>query len=426
MARNLYLSVEKNKAGSEENRRWVFRFQQPGRRQRDMGLGSIAKLGANAAGLNCARELAQNARQCLARGLDPIDERKKQISERAAALPVPTFEQVSRDYLAAHDGTWTPKVVGHWRMTFEQYAKPIYKLPVNLIDTDHVLKCVSPIWKEKTETARRTQNRIERVLAFATVKKYRSGENPARWRDHLDHLLADPGKIAKTENHAAIDYRDMPAFMVTLRGRKVTISNLALEFLILTCARTDEVLKAKWDEIDLSEATWTIPAERMKMRKPHVVPLTPRAVEVLKASWGISSKIGGKVGASPYLFVSGRDGEHLSSNALLALIKRRLGRGDVTTHGMRAAFKTWATEQTNFPNDVSEMALAHAVGNKVEQAYRRGDLFEKRRRLMEAWAGYCSKPPVRDSTVVTLINAPESFQRRTASFPQRDISQHGS
>jgi integrase len=352
-----------------------------------MGLGSVTDHGANANGLSSVRELAQNARQLLARGLDPVEERKRQIAERAAAIPVPAFETVAADYLAAHDADWQPRVLSHWKMTLDEYAKPIHKLPVNLIDTDHVLKCVQPIWKDKNSTASRVRSRIEAVLSFAAVKKYRSGENPARWRGHLDHLLAKPSKVAPTENFAAMDYREMPAFMAELGGRKVTMSNLALEFLILTCARTDEVLKATWAEIDLEESCWSVPGDRMKAGKDHDVPLSARAIEILKAAQEINSKLGAR---SDYLFV-GRNGAHLSSNALLALLKRRLGRAE-TIHGFRATFKTWASEETNFPNELSEMALAHTVGNKVEQAYRRGTGFKKRIALADAWASYCSKP----------------------------------
>jgi integrase len=383
---NLYLVVERSKAGNDFNRRWVFRYQVPGGRQRDMGLGSVIDHGANTNGLSSVREMAQNARQLLARGLDPIEERNRKHAERAAAVPLPTFEKVAQDYLAAHDADWTPKVLAHWRMTLEEYAYPVIgKLQIDLVDTDHIMKCIQPIWREKNSTAIRVRSRIEAVLNFAAVKKYRSGENPARWRGHLDHLLAKPSKVAPVENHAALDYREMPAFMADLRGRKVTTSNLALEFLILTCSRTDETLKAKVREIDIAQQTWTIPGDRMKAGKDHVVPLTTRALEVIKAAREIQTS------TSDYLFVSDRNGKHLSSNALLALIKRRLRRPDITTHGFRATFKTWATEQTNFANGVSELALAHTVGNKVEQAYRRGDMFEKRRKLSEAWAAYCSR-----------------------------------
>jgi integrase len=253
---------------------------------------------------------------------------------------------------------------------------------------------VQPIWKEKNSTASRVRSRIEAVLNFAAVKKYRQGENPARWRGHLDQLLAKPSKVAPVENHAALDYREIPAFMAALRGRKVTISNLALEFLILTCARTDECLKAKISEVDFDERTWTIPGQRMKTGKEHVVPLTARAVEILKAAREMTGQ------SSDYLFVSDRSGEHLSSNSLLALIKRRLRRPDITTHGFRACFKTWASEETNFPNDISELALAHTIGNKVEQSYRRGTGFQKRQLLAKAWSTYCAKAPVADSAKV--------------------------
>jgi integrase len=399
---NLYLAIDRNKAGTDFNRRWVFRYQLPGGRQRDMGFGSVIDHGANANGLSSVRELAQSARQLLARGLDPIEERNRQHAERAAAVPVPTFEKVAADYLAAHDADWTPRVLSHWNMTLVDYAFPLIgKLRVDLIDTDHVIKCIQPIWKEKNSTASRVRSRIEAVLNFAAVKKYRNGENPARWRGHLDHLLAKPSNVAPVENRAALDYREIPAFMTALRDRKVTISNLALEFLILTCARTDEVLKATWREIDLDERTWTIPGKRMKEGKDHVVPLTARAVEVLKAAREISKMIGQ---GSDYLFVSDRNGEHLSTNALLALLKRRLRRGDLTVHGFRSTFRTWASEETNFPNDVCEMALAHTVGSAVEQAYRRGDMFAKRRKLAEAWAAYCGRGAA-GGNVVTLKRA---------------------
>jgi integrase len=392
---NLYLQVERNGSGDGFNRRWIFRYEANGR-QRDMGLGSVTDHGANANGLSSVRELAQNARQLLARGGDPIEQRRQQAAERLAAVPVPTFQQEATDYLIAHDKDWTARVLSHWRMTFERYVFPLIgAVRVDLVSTDHVMKCVQPIWHEKNSTAGRVRNRIERVLSFATVRKHRQGENPARWNGHLDHLLAKPSKVAPQKNFSALDYREVPVFMATLRARKVTASNLALEFLILTCARTDEVLKARWDEIDLDAATWTVPPERMKMRKEHVVPLSAHAIDVLKQAREINTP-GGK-----YLFES-YNGQHLSSHALLALLQRRLGRSDITTHGFRATFKTWCSEATSFPNDISEMALAHTVGNKVEQAYRRGTGFKKRIALAEAWSSYCSKPLVADSKVLAF------------------------
>jgi integrase len=391
----LYLQIakEKKKAG----RRWIFRYQMPGARQRDMGLGSVDALGANISGLSLARELAQNARQCLARGLDPIDERKAKLVEKAASIPVPSFARLSQDYLAAKDGEWSARVVQQWQNSFRDHCKPLLKLPVNLIDTDHVLQCLQPIWRDKVDTARRVQNRIERVLSFATVKKYRSGDNPARWRGHLALLLAKPSKIAKTGNHPALDHPALPAFMAELRARKATASTLALEFLILCASRTDECLKAKWDEIDLDAKTWTIAGRRMKMGREHVVPLSARALEVLKSARAINPK-------GEHLFV-GYDGDHLSPSAMLNLLQRRMKRGDVSVHGFRACFKTWAGEATNFPRDLVEMCLAHAVGNATENAYRRSTLIEKRRKIMDAWASYCSKPAVADAKLLTFKRA---------------------
>jgi integrase len=398
---NLYLAVERNRAGTDFNRRWVFRYVAGGR-QRDMGLGSVIDHGANANGLSSVREMAQNARQLLARGIDPIEERNRQHAERAAAIPLPTFEKVAQDYLAAHDVDLAARTLSHWRMTLEDYAYPVIgKLRIDLIDTEHVMKTVAPLWREKNSTAIRVRSRIEAVLNFASAKKYREGANPARWRGHLDHLLAKPSKVAPVENRAALDYHEIPQFMAALRGRKVTVSNLALEFLILTCARTDECLKGQWSEIDLDERTWTVPAPRMKERKEHIVPLTDRALGVIRAAREISKTIG----HSDYLFVSGRNGAHLSSHALLALLKNRLGRDDLTVHGFRATFKTWASEETNFPNELSELALAHTVGNESERAYRRGTGFKKRVKLAEAWAAYCSKAPTTDGKVVTFKRA---------------------
>lgn len=381
---NLYLSISRNRAGDDLNKQWIFRFKLPGQKERNMGLGAVERLGANASGLALARAMAQSARQLLAQGVDPIEQRKQARAEKAAETPVPTFETLAAEYLVAKDGTWTARVVAHWQMTFRDYCAPINRLPVNLINVDKVLACLRPIWSEKTATAERVRNRIERVLSFATVRKFRQGENPARWRDNLDHLLPAPNKISKTKNFAALDFRAMPAFMGELRARKPIAGTLALEFLVLCASRTDEVLKATWDEIDFDAKTWTISAQRMKMRKEHVVPLSARALDVLKAAREINP-------SGQFIFC-GYDGSHLSSSSLRALLQRRMGRGDVTTHGMRAAFKTWAGESTNFPRDLVEMCLAHQIGNKSEASYRRGSMIEKRRRIMDAWARYCAQP----------------------------------
>jgi integrase len=393
---NLYLAVERNKAGDDFNRRWIFRYQLPGGRQRDMGLGSVDVLGANAPGLSLARELAADARQVLARGLDPIDERKAKLAEKAAALPVPSFAEVTQQYFMAHDVKWTPRVLHQWQMTLRAYCGSINSLRVDLVSTDHVVACLTPIWRTKTQTALRVRNRIERILAFATVKKYRSGDNPAQWANHLDQLLPNPGDFAKRENHAAMPYAQVPAFLAELRARAVTISNLALEFLILNANRTDEVLKAKWSEVDFAARVWTIPAERMKMRKPHDVPLAPRAIEILQAARAVGEK-------SDYIFAAWGGKQHLSSNAFLALLKKRMNRPDCTTHGFRSSFRDWCGSQTNFPRELAELALAHSVGDATEQAYRRDSQLDKRRKLMEAWANYCCRPPVADGRRVVAF-----------------------
>jgi integrase len=393
---NLYLAVERNKAGDGFNRRWIFRYQLPGGRQRDMGLGSVDVLGANAPGLSLARELAAQARQALARGLDPIDERKAKLAEKAAALPVPTFAEVTQKYFMAHDVKWTPRVLDQWKMTLREYCGPINSLRVDLVSTDHVLACLTPIWRTKTQTALRVRNRIEQILAFAGAKKYRGGDNPAKWENHLDQLLPNPADFTERENHAAMPYAQVPAFLAELRARNVTVSNLALEFLILNANRTDEVLKARWSEIDIEAKLWTIPATRMKMDREHVVPLTPRALEILKQTRQVGEE-------SDFVFAAWGGKQHLSSNSMLALVKRRMNRPDVTTHGFRSSFRDWAGEQTNFPREVAEAALAHAVGNQNERAYARGSMLEKRRKLMEAWANYCGRPPVADGRRVVAF-----------------------
>jgi integrase len=261
---------------------------------------------------------------------------------------------------------------------------------VNAINTDHVMRVLEPIWHEKTDTAKRVRGRIETVLNYATVRKQRHGDNPARWTGYLSELLARPSRLAPVEHHAALDYRTMGEFMAQLRQRE-GIGALALEFTVLTCARTAETLGATWDEIDLDEKVWIVPANRIKAGKEHRVPLSKAVLAVLRKVRGISEKIGGLVAKSKFVFPNDRTGGQLSSNALLALLKR-MKRDDVTTHGFRSSFRDWVGEATNFPNDAAELALAHKVADKVEAAYRRGSMFNKRRLMMEAWANYCAKP----------------------------------
>jgi integrase len=266
-------------------------------------------------------------------------------------------------------------------------------LPVESVDAGLVLKILEPIWRDKTETASRIRGRIESILDYAKARNYRTGENPARWRGHLDHLLPRPEKVSKVEHHAALSHSEIGEFMADLRGRDST-SARALEFLILTAARTGEVIGASWNEIDLKSRVWTIPGNRMKAGREHRIPLSDRAAEIVRIMQSRRE--------NDFVF-AGMRGGGLSNMTLLAML-RTMGRS-VTAHGFRSSFRDWAAEQTNFPNEVCEMALAHAVGDKVEAAYRRGDLFEKRRRLMDAWAVFCSKPTQSTGNVTTLRRA---------------------
>jgi integrase len=257
----------------------------------------------------------------------------------------------------------------------------IGKLPVQAVDTGLVMKVIEPLWAAKPETASRLRGRVEVILDWAKVRGYRQGENPARWRGHLDHLLPAKSKIRKVVHHAALPYAKAGAFMTVLRGQH-GIAARALEFLILTATRTGETLGATWDEFDLEARLWTIPAARMKGGREHRVPLTEAAASVLESLQ--------EARQSDFVFPGARQSRPLSEMALLMLL-RRMGFGEITVHGFRSAFRDWAAERTTFPREVAEMALAHAISDAVEAAYRRGDLFDKRRKLMDAWAAYCAK-----------------------------------
>jgi integrase len=271
-------------------------------------------------------------------------------------------------------------------MTLTRYCKPIADLPVKLVDTDAVLRVLTPLWTTRNETATRLRERIESVLSWAKGRGLWDGENPARWAGHLDEMLAKPAKVQKVKHHAALPYQSVPAFMLELRNVDTPAAK-ALEFTLLTAARTGETLGATWDEVDLGEKLWTIPAERMKAAKPHRVPLPNRAVEILAD-----------------MPRHGRVVFNIGSSSMLKVL-RRLRPGFVP-HGLRSTFRDWAAEATNFPREVCEQALGHAVGNAVERAYRRGDLFEKRRKLMEAWGAYCTRPPsVAERGIVVSLRA---------------------
>jgi integrase len=369
---NLYLRITPSGA-----RGWIFRYAINGR-TRDMGLGAFPEIS-----LAAARKLAERFRKLVKEGTDPIEQRRTDRAvQRVVDAKTLTFDECARDYISDHEPTWrSAKHRAQWRNSIKAYASPAFgKLPVAAIDDGLVLRVLKPIWHAKPETASRLRGRIESILDWARVHGYRTGENPARWRGHLKHSLPARGKVRRIKHFAALPYSEIGSFTADLRVRN-ELASQALQFLILTAARSGEALRATWQEIDLEAATWKIPDERMKAGQKHRVPLSAAAVAILQPLYETRVNI--------FVFPGARFGWPLCHTALLMLL-RRMGRADVTVHGFRATFKTWATERTGFPREVIETALAHAVGNAVEAAYQRGDLFDKRRRLMDAWAEYCA------------------------------------
>jgi integrase len=359
----LYLSISPN-----GGRRWVFLFRWHGK-PTEIGFGS-----ARDVTLARARGLAGQARAKLAEGINPKDTRKP--------LEGATFGECADRQIETMRSSWrNERHAAQWEMTLRDYAARLRRLSVHLITTNDVLSVLKPLWNDKPETASRLRGRIERVLDAAKAQGLRSGENPARWRGHLDQLL--PKRLRLTRgHHPAMNYSDLPAFMNDLRTRQVTAAS-ALEFTILTAARSREVLGARWEEFDLDRATWTVPATRMKAGREHRVPLSQRVLEIVKAMYGARN--------SDFVFAGQKTGKPLSVTALLVLL-RRMKIDGATVHGFRSTFRDWAAECTNFPNEACEAALAHVIENKAEAAYRRGDLFDKRRKLMDAWAAYCATP----------------------------------
>jgi integrase len=356
---------------------WLFRFRADGR-ERWMGLGP-----ASLVGLAEARRRAEEYRRQRLAGIDPIEARRAELeASRLEAAKAVTFRSCAESYISSHRAGWrNAKHGAQWGATLETYAYPVFgDLPVQAVDTGMVVKVLEPIWAAKTETASRLRGRIEAVLDWATTRGHRQGENPARWRGHLENRLPAPTKVQKVRHHAALPYSEIGAFMADLQ-RQEGIAALALRFLILTAARTGEVLCARWDEIDTATRTWTVPAERMKGHREHRVPLSDAALEVLRQV--------GEVRGGDFVFPGGKAGRPLSNMAMLTLL-RRMERADLTAHGFRSTFRDWAAERTDVAREVAEAALAHTIADKVEAAYRRGDLFAKRRQLMHAWARHCS------------------------------------
>lgn len=383
------------RVSSPTARSWVFRYML-NRSAHEMGIGKYPEIS-----LAEARQRAAEARRLKAHGTDPLAQRDAvRASQLAEAAKSVTFKDAAARYIEAHRTGWrNVKHAAQWEATLATYAEPILgKLAVQAVDTGLVLKVLEPIWQDKTETASRLRGRIEAILDWATVRGYRQGDNPARWRGHLDKLLPARAKVQKVQHHAALPFEQMPTFMATLRAEKSTAAR-ALEFAILTAARTGEVIGARWAEIDLEERIWIIPGDRMKAGREHRVPLSPRAVEILAALRAEVAVIQ-PAGDDSYVFRSGLNAKPMSNMAMLMLL-RRMKRDDLTAHGFRSTFRDWCAERTNFPSEVAEMALAHSVGDKVEAAYRRGDLFEKRRALMEQWASVCG-PNTANGKIVPL------------------------
>lgn len=370
----LWLQVTGNGAKS-----WIFRFTLRGR-SREMGLGS-----AGTFSLAEARDKALTCRKLCYEGVDPIEARRDQ--RQAVALEAAramTFRQCAAAYIESHKAGWRNEKHGaQWLATLDAYVHPVFgDVSVQAVDTRLVIKAVEPIWTTKPETAVRVRGRIESILDWAKARDFRTGDNPARWRGHLQNLLPRRSKIQRVSHHAALPFAEVSHFMQRLAAQPGVAARM-LAFTILTAARTGEAIGARWDEIDLEAGIWVVPPERMKGGFEHRVPLSAPALAILAEMSAIR--------ASDYVFPGGKRGRPPSNMAMLELLKR-MDRSDLTVHGFRSSFKDWASETTHFPREVTEAALAHAIESKVEAAYRRGDLFEKRRELMGAWATFARAP----------------------------------
>jgi integrase len=370
----LYLIVE-----GEFSKNWQFEYQF-NRIRHYMGLGSALDVT-----LSEAREKRDEYRRLKANDIDPLKHKRDQRAALALAdAKSITFKAAAERYIQSNRSAWKNVVhAGQWETTLKRFAYPtLAELPVSSIDTALVMRVLEPIWNEKPTTAARLRGRIESVIGAAKARGEYVGENPATWKGHLDHLLPAPRKVRKVENHAAMAWEAVPSFVAELRTREGGIAAAAMEFLVLTAGRSGEVCGARWSEIDLKKALWTIPASRMKAGREHLVPLSPAATHLLERM--------AKLRTGELVFSGQSSGRPLSGTALRLLLRRM--NVDATVHGFRASFRTWAGDKTNFQREVIEKALAHLVGDDTEQSYDRGALFEKRRKLMAAWAEYCSKP----------------------------------
>lgn len=401
---------------------WLFRFMREGKAY-GMGLGPTHTIS-----LSEARQKALEARKLLLDGVNPLLAKQQgRIAAELEQAKILTFDQCAEAYIAAHKASWkNAKHQDQWTNTLKAYARPVFgHLPVAEVDTALIVKCLSPIWESKTETASRVRGRIESVLGWATTSGYRTGDNPARWRGHLENLLANIGKASRTKHHPSLSWQRIGAFMHALRSRE-GMAVRALEFTILTASRSGEVRGARWSEIDLDAKVWTVPAERMKAKREHQVPLSAPAIKLLE---GMTQSDG---------LVFGRTKDDMLSDMTLTAVIRRMNENAksthedaksddaksgeeikplwsdpqgnaITAHGFRSTFRMWAAETTNYPREVAEHALAHQLPDAVERAYQRGSQFVKRTALMEQWGAYCAKPQT--GTVIKSIHDGKSGTR---------------
>jgi len=368
------------RVASAERRSWLFRYQRGGK-VREMGFGSFPTVS-----LADARNKADAARRLIANGIDPLEQKREEKAARESAKArTTTFAAACDAYITSNEAAWrNPKHRYQWRQTLDHACETLGSMEVGAIETSHVLSVLAPIWTEKPETASRLRGRIERVLSYATVQGWRDHNtmNPALWRGHLQLVLPSKHKVRVVAHHAALPWQEAPSFMLDLQQREGCGVN-ALMFAILTVTRSGEVRRVRWDEIDLDGAVWTIPAGRMKGGQ-HRVPLSTPALAILKEMAPLRDSSG-------LVFLGLKPGVPMSDMTLTAVL-RRMGRGDLTAHGFRSTFRDWAAETTAYPNHVVEQALAHAIPSAVEAAYRHGDLYEKRKALMNDWADYLAKP----------------------------------
>jgi len=390
---NLYLQI--TKTGSKS---WLFRYMLAGK-SREMGLGSIIDLS-----LAAAREEATKYRKLVNEGIDPINNRKQDnAKKRFEEAKIITFKECAEKYIETHKPTWkNAKHTWQWSNSLEKFVYNVFgNISVQDIDTTLVMKALDPIWQTKTETATRVRGRIEVILDWAKVREYRAGENPARWRGHLENLLPRPSKFQKVVHQPSLPYQKIAGFMQSLKNQEC-MAALALQFTILTAARTGEIIGATWQEIDLNKKVWVVPENRIKAGREHRVPLSEAAIALLQTTKKQQELLGFKSEAKDFVFSGFKQGMPLSNMAMLMLI-RRMKLDDITVHGFRSTFRDWAAEQTNYPREVAEAALAHISGDKVEIAYLRSDFFEKRRQMMDSWSRYCETPVVKDSEKVVSL-----------------------